>query len=143
MNRTVAKRYTRMQLRQIAHEAAERHGVRPELFVAQIRQESGFNPKVRSRAGAIGVAQIMPGTARVWGVNPWHPVQALNAAARNMSRYIRTYQRQGHDPRTSERLALAAYNAGPGAVARHNRVPRIPETQRYVKVIMANAGGAK
>ena len=137
----VKRHYSRRDLREIARQAAILHGLNPDLFVAQIHHESHFNPRALSRAGAIGVAQIMPGTARGWGVNPWHPQAALNAAARNMAGYVRTYQRQGHDRKTAEKMALAAYNAGPNAVAKHHRVPKIPETQHYVKVILANAGG--
>lgn len=128
-----------MDLVSYAEFAARRYGLNPKLFKAQIRQESGFNPRARSKAGAIGIAQIMPATARAWGVNPHHPIAALNAAARNMSRYIRTYRRQGHDQATAEKLALAAYNAGPGAVKKYGKVPPYKETQDYVKRIMAEA----
>lgn len=142
MKSIIAKRhYSRRELREIARQAAIQHGLNPALFVAQIHHESHFNPRALSRAGAIGVAQIMPGTARGWGVNPWHPAESLHAAARNMAMFVRNYERQGHDRQTAERLALAAYNAGPKAVAKHHRVPKIPETQNYVKAIMANAGG--
>jgi len=124
------------ELQAIAESYALRYGLRPAVFRAQMHHESGWNPHARSRAGAIGVAQIMPSTARAWGVNPWHPIQALNAAARNMARYVRTYRRQGHDQATAEKLALAAYNAGPGAVAKYKKVPPYAETQRYVTVIL-------
>lgn len=119
--------------------AAIRHGLSPKLFKAQIRQESGFNPLARSRVGAIGIAQIMPGTAKKWGVNPHNPISALNAAARNMARYVRTYKRQGHDQETAGKLALAAYNAGPVAVAKYGKVPPYKETQNYVHRIMREA----
>lgn len=122
---------------------AETHGIRPELFQAQIRQESGFNPRARSNAGARGIAQIMPGTARAWGVNPRDPIQSLHAAARNMARYIRTYRRQGHDQPTSEKLALSAYNAGPGAVEKYGKVPPYRETQNYVRTILNRAERTK
>jgi soluble lytic murein transglycosylase-like protein len=118
---------------------AEQHGLRPELFVAQIHHESGFNPHARSKAGAQGVAQIMPSTARKWHVDPHNPIAALHAAARNMAAYIRTYRRAGHDQPTAEKLGLAAYNAGPGAVAKHGKVPPYKETQHYVKSILAEA----
>src|SRR3954466_1370137 len=91
-----------------ARRAAQRHGLDPGVFERQINQESGFNPNARSPAGALGIAQIMPGTARGWGVNPMNPRQALKAAAHNMARYVRRYG--------NYRNALIAYNAGPGRV---------------------------
>lgn len=133
------RKYTKAQLQAMAEFAAMTHGLDPDLFRAQIRQESGFNPKARSRAGAGGIAQIMPGTAKSWRVNPWNPVSALNGAARNMARYIKTYRKQGHDQATAEKLALAAYNAGPGAVAKYGKVPPYKETQNYVKTIRLSA----
>lgn len=133
------KHYSRKELRTLTRQAAIRHGLNPNLFVAQIHHESGFNPYAHSRVGAQGIGQIMPHTARAWGVNPWHPVEALNAAARNMARYVRTYQNQGHDQQTAERLALAAYNAGPGAVKKYRRIPPYRETKSYVRAIVAEA----
>ena len=124
-------------LKYLAQMAASLHDLDPTVFSRQIAQESGFNADAKSRAGAQGVAQIMPGTARSWGVDPREPGQALNAAAKNMARYVRTYRAQGHDARTATRMALAAYNAGPGAVSRHKGVPPYAETRHYVKVIMA------
>jgi soluble lytic murein transglycosylase-like protein len=123
----------------VAERAARRHGLNPQLFKAQMHHESGWNPRIRSRAGAIGVAQIMPSTARAWNVNPYNPLSALNAAARNMARYVRTYKRQGHDQVTAEKLALAAYNAGPLAVKKYGKVPPYKETQNYVRSIMREA----
>ncbi len=116
--------------------AAHRAGIDPSIFVRQIQQESGFNPNARSPAGAEGIAQFMPGTARGLGINPWNPVQALNAAAQYMANSLRSY---GGD----YAKALAAYNAGGGAVSYaisrggsnwRNFLPT--ETQNYIKVIM-------
>jgi murein DD-endopeptidase MepM/ murein hydrolase activator NlpD len=95
------------------------------VFLRQIRQESGFNPNAVSPAGAIGIAQIMPATARGWGVNPHDPHASLNAAAKNMASYVKKYG--------SYRNALIAYNAGPGAVGRGS-LPA--ETQNYIKTIL-------
>lgn len=127
----------------MAEKYANTYGLDPKLFKAQMHHESGWNPRARSRVGAIGVAQIMPSTARAWGVNPHNPISALRAAAKNMASYVKTYKRQGHDQATSEKLALAAYNAGPGAVARHKKVPPYRETQNYVKSILSEARRAK
>lgn len=121
---------------QVARTAAEHYGIDPDLFINQIRQESGFNTNARSPVGATGIAQIMPATAKSWGVNPNDPVASLDAAAKNMAGYINTYTKQGHDPRTAHAMALAAYNAGPGAVQKYKGVPPYAETQNYVKRIM-------
>jgi soluble lytic murein transglycosylase-like protein len=89
--------------------------------VAQIKQESGFNPCAQSPVGAGGIAQIMPATAKAWHVNRWEPEAALNAAAYNMARYIRTYKRMGYSQGKAERYALWAYNAGPDNTKRYIR----------------------
>lgn len=106
----------------LARKFAAQYGIDPDLFAAQIEQESGWNPKAGSSAGAQGIAQIIPSTAKGWGVkNVWDPEEALNAAAQNMSNYIKTYKNnkslnpQG-DYLTAHKLALAAYNAGPGSL---------------------------
>jgi TP901 family phage tail tape measure protein len=110
---------------QQAAAAAKAAGLDQFLFLSQIQQESGFAPDVisgarRSSAGAMGIAQIMPGTAKAWGVDPLDPVAALAAAATNMKKYIDDYMKEtGGDPTTSTKMALAAYNAGPGNVARY------------------------
>lgn len=111
-----------------ARAAAQREGLDPDLFSAQIRQESNFNPDARSGAGAIGIAQIMPGTAAGWGVDPTDPRASLDAAAREMARYKKQYG--------SLRNALIAYNAGPGRVGK----PLPAETQQYINIIL---GGKK
>src|SRR5579859_2109966 len=113
--------------------AAQRNGLDPSIFVAQIQQESGFNPNALSPAGAAGIAQFMPATAAGVGVNPWDPYASLDAAAALDASYLAKY---GGDVR----LMLAAYNAGPGAVDRYGGVPPFAETQRYVASITANAG---
>lgn len=111
----------------LAQAAAGRHGVPVDLFLRLVEQESGWDAAARSVKGALGLAQLMPETARALGVDPLDPAQNLDGGAR----YLRTqYEAFG-----SWRLALAAYNAGPGAVARHNGVPPFAETQNYVQVI--------
>lgn len=114
----------------VARKAAQAAGIDPNIFVRMIAAESGFNPHAVSPAGAIGIAQIMPSTARGWGVNPRDPVASLYAAARAIRRYL--------DEFGSYELALAAYNAGPGAVKRYGGVPPYAETQRYVARILGD-----
>lgn len=110
-----------------AREAARRHGVPEDLFLRLIQQESGWNPTAKSHKGALGLAQLMPSTARRLRVDPSDPHENLDGGARYLSQQYRTFG--------SWRLALAAYNAGPGAVKRHKGVPPYKETQNYVKVI--------
>jgi hypothetical protein len=118
----------RRDYRSIARQEAVRAGIRdPELFVRQMAAESGYQPCARSYAGAIGIAQIMPDTARSWKVDPHIPESALHVAARQMARYERQLG--------SYTLALAAYNAGPGAVSVYGGVPPYPETQEYIRRI--------
>ncbi len=117
-----------IDFRKLALREARRAGIRrPMLFVRQMAAESGMQPCARSYAGAIGIAQIMPATARSWGVDPWIPADALRAAARNMARYEKQLG--------SYRLALAAYNAGPGAVQQYGGVPPYAETREYIRRI--------
>lgn len=115
--------------------AAVRWGVGAALLAAQLHQESGFDPRAVSPAGARGIAQFMPATARAVGLgDPFDPRAAIDAQARLMARLLRRF---GSVP-----LALAAYNAGPGRVAACWCVPGIPETQAYVQRIVALARGA-
>lgn len=114
---------------------ADEAGVPQCIAMAQIEQESGFSPWARSYAGASGIAQIMPATARGWGVNPQDPVASLRAAFKNLRRYANGYRGSVSQRWT---LALAAYNAGPGNVRRYGGVPPFAETQHYVRKIMSN-----
>ena len=111
-----------------AQDAARRHGIPADLFARLVQQESGWNPSAVSHKGAMGLAQLMPGTAAHLGVDPADPHQNLEGGARYLKRQ---YQRFG-----DWRLALAAYNAGPEAVARHGGVPPYRETMGYVKAIL-------
>jgi hypothetical protein len=109
--------------------ASATHGVRPELVRAVIQVESGFNPRARSHKGAMGLMQLMPATAADLGVdNPWDPVQNIHGGVAYLGSLIREFG--------DEVLALAAYNAGPGAVNRYGqRVPPFRETRDYVQKI--------
>lgn len=109
--------------------AAEKAGLDPTLLAALVQHESGFRADARSHAGAIGLGQLMPGTARELGVDPTDPQQNLNGAARYLKTQLDRFGRID--------LALAAYNAGPGRVAQAGGVPRITETQNYVRRVSA------
>jgi len=111
----------------MARAAAAKHGIPEDLFLRLIQQESGWNANARSSKGALGLAQLMPATARSLGVNPNDVTQNLDGGAR----YLRTqYNTFG-----TWRLALAADNAGPGAVQQYGGVPPYRETQNYVRII--------
>jgi soluble lytic murein transglycosylase-like protein len=112
--------------------AAAKHGVDPALLRALIRQESNFNAGAVSPAGARGLTQLMPGTAAALGVDPSDPAQAIEGGAKYLREQL---DRFGNDPAK----ALAAYNAGPGAVQRFGGVPPYAETQNYVRKVMAYA----
>lgn len=105
---------------------ARRHGVDPALLSAVAKTESNYDTRAVSGAGARGLMQLMPGTARDLGVDAFNPAQAVDGAARLLSRYLRDY-----DGRVD--LALAAYNAGPGNVRKYGGVPPFEETRTYVQ----------
>jgi soluble lytic murein transglycosylase-like protein len=116
------------QYQEMARAAARKHNVPEDLFLRLVRQESNFHVAAVSSKGAIGLAQLMPGTARALRVNPHDPKQNLEGGARYLSMQYRKFG--------DWRLALAAYNAGPGAVEKHGGVPPYAETQQYVKKIL-------
>jgi cell wall-associated NlpC family hydrolase len=116
--------------------AEQRYGLPTGVLAAVARAESGFDPDAVSGAGAVGLMQLMPGTAAELGVDPRDPVSAVDGAAR----YLRTQLESFGDLR----LALAAYNAGPGAVRHHGGVPPFDETRTYVaRVLAAMDGGGR
>lgn len=117
-----------MDYRAEAVRIAEQEGVDPDLFLRLVQQESAFKPTAVSPKGAMGLAQLMPGTARDLGVDPSDPIQNLTGGARYLRQQMDTFQ----DPQ----LALAAYNAGPGNVRKYGGIPPFQETQNYVSRIL-------
>ena len=113
---------------QVARQHARSQGIPEDLFLRLVQQESAWNTEAVSSKGALGLAQLMPGTADALGVDPLIPSENLRGGAR--------YLRQQFDRFGSWRLALAAYNAGPEAVARHGDVPPFAETRTYVTRIL-------
>lgn len=117
----------------LAQAAAQKYGINPLYFMRQIEAESSWNPNARSPAGAMGLTQLMPGTARGLGVkDPWDPAQNIDAGAKYLRQQLDRY-----DGRYD--LAFAAYNAGPGNVAKYKGIPPFKETQNYVAKIMGGA----
>jgi soluble lytic murein transglycosylase-like protein len=120
----------REQYDPLINEHATRHSLRPDLVRAVIQVESGFNPRARSPKGAMGLMQLMPATALEYGVsNPYDPDQNIGGGSAYLHDLLDRYN-------GNEELALAAYNAGPGAVERYGQqVPPYRETRDYVKRI--------
>lgn len=118
----------------IFEEAADQYGVDANLLKAIGKAESGFNSSIVSSAGAIGVMQLMPGTAKSLGVkDPYDAQQNIMGGAKYISQLLNQYN-------GNVRLALAAYNAGPGNVAKYGGVPPFKETQNYVNRVLKYAG---
>jgi soluble lytic murein transglycosylase-like protein len=114
-------------------QAAQRYGVDPAVLHGLIQQESGFDPNAQSSAGASGLTQLMPGTASSLGVaNPMNPTEAIEGGARYLGQLTSEFGGNTTD-------ALAAYNAGPGAVRQYGGVPPYAETQSYVSKVLGYA----
>jgi soluble lytic murein transglycosylase-like protein len=117
----------------VIEQAAERYGVDPAVLHGLIQQESGFDPGAQSSAGASGLTQLMPGTASSMGVsNPLNPTESIEGGARYLSQLMSQFGGNTED-------ALAAYNAGPGAVQQYGGIPPYAETQSYVSKVLGYA----
>jgi soluble lytic murein transglycosylase-like protein len=113
--------------------AAKKYGVDPALLAGLVKAESNFNPNAQSGVGAKGLTQLMDATARGLGVtNSFDPAQSLDAGAKFLGGLLKQFK-------GDERLALAAYNAGPGAVKKFGGIPPYEETQRYVPKVLGFA----
>jgi soluble lytic murein transglycosylase-like protein len=123
-----AERPANLTPAELADAAAKKYGLPPSLVRALMRAESGFQPRAVSPKGAIGLMQLMPETAKILGVDPHDPAQNVDAGARYLRDLLIKYN-------LGLRHALAAYNAGEGAVQKYNGVPPYRETIDYIKRI--------
>ncbi len=129
-NGAAAKRYTRTDLRKLVSDVSQAHGVDPKLVDAVVRVESDYDPRAVSRRGALGLMQLMPETADRLDVgDPFDPEENIRGGVREISRLVDRYA-------GNLQLALAAYNAGEGAVARYRGIPPYKETRSYVSKIL-------
>ena len=128
----VSRNAPKAQILAMIDKVAKKHGVDQKLVRALVRQESGFNPNATSHCGAQGLMQLMPATAKGLGVtDAYNPVQNVEGGVKYLKGLLNKYN-------GNVILALAAYNAGPGAVDKYGNVPPYKETQNYVKSILAN-----
>ena len=127
LSTSLFKQKVEFHIQQISRE----NNVDPKLVKAIIEQESGFNPNAVSKSGALGLMQLMPGTAREMGIkDPLNPVENIQAGTKYLSSLLNRYQ-------GNVTLALSAYNAGPRNVEKFKGIPPFAETKKYVNEIMS------
>lgn len=123
---------SRENIETLIEKYAQKNNLDPDFIKAVVKQESGFNPDATSKCGAMGLMQLMPNTAKGLGVtNAYDPEQNIEGGVKYLKSMLNRFN---NDPK----LALAAYNAGPGAVQKYGDVPPYRETQNYVKNILAS-----
>ena len=128
----INKRPTKTEIIGIINEVSNKYDVDPKLIEALVKQESGFNPNAKSKAGALGLMQLMPATAKGLGVtDPMDVRQNIEGGVKYVKSMLNRFN-------GNVILALAAYNAGPNAVKKYDGVPPYKETQNYVRSILAN-----
>ena len=135
---TIKEDYSdKSKIKQLISRVSQKHGVDEKLVNALVNQESGFNPNAKSRVGAMGLMQLMPATAQGLGVtNAYDAEQNIEGGTKYLKGLM---DRFGND----KQLALAAYNAGPGAVDKYDGVPPYKETQNYINAIMGTYNKVK
>lgn len=122
---------TKSEIMDLIDETCEKYDMDSKLVKALVKQESGFNPDAKSKAGALGLMQLMPKTAESLGVkDPMNPKDNIDGGVRYLKQMLERFN-------GNKILALAAYNAGPNAVSKYNGVPPYKETQNYVKSILS------
>ena len=123
---------SKVEIDNLIEKYSNKNGLDKDFVKALVKQESGFNPNATSKCGAMGLMQLMPATAASLGVkDPYNPVQNVEGGVRYLKSMLNRYN-------GNTILALAAYNAGPGAVDKYDGVPPYRETQNYVRNILAN-----
>ncbi|MGN1152490.1 MAG: lytic transglycosylase domain-containing protein [Candidatus Gastranaerophilaceae bacterium] len=126
------KKPSKNEILGIINEVSNKYDVDPKLIEALVKQESGFNPNAKSKAGALGLMQLMPSTAKGLGVtDPMDARQNIEGGVKYVKSMLDRFN-------GNIILALAAYNAGPNAVKKYDGVPPYKETQNYVRSILAN-----